>query len=88
MIKYDGRLLERARELRREMTPQERKLWYSFLRTYPVKFYKQKIIDGFIVDFDGEEEEDNPQETQKTKKKKRFISPFNLLSNSIHVIQH
>ena len=51
MIKYDGRLLTRARELRKEMTPQERKLWYNFLRHYPVKFYKQKIIDGFIVDF-------------------------------------
>ncbi len=51
MIKYDGRLLDRARKLRKEMTPQERKLWYNFLRGYPVKFYKQKIIDGFIVDF-------------------------------------
>lgn len=51
MIKYDGRLLPRAKELRKEMTPQERKLWYDFLQKYPVKFYKQKIIDGFIVDF-------------------------------------
>ena len=33
------------------MTPQERKLWYSFLRTYPVKFYKQRIIGPFIADF-------------------------------------
>ena len=51
MIKYDGRLLERAKELRKGMTPQERRLWYTFLRSYPIKFYKQKIIDGFIVDF-------------------------------------
>ncbi len=33
------------------MTSQERKLWYEFLRTYPVKFYKQRIIDNFIADF-------------------------------------
>ena len=33
------------------MTPQERKLWYMFLRDYPVKIYKQRIIDSFIVDF-------------------------------------
>ena len=33
------------------MTPHERKLWYLFLRTYPVKVYKQRIIDKFIVDF-------------------------------------
>lgn len=44
-------LLTRARELRRDMTEQERKLWYVFLRTYPVKFYRQKIIESFIVDF-------------------------------------
>ena len=34
------RLLNRAKELRRNMTPQEQKLWYQFLRTYPLKFYK------------------------------------------------
>ena len=44
-------LLSRARELRRSMTPQERKLWYCFLKNYPVKIYKQKIIGPFIVDF-------------------------------------
>ena len=43
--------LLQARKLRREMTPQERKLWYCFLKTYPVKIYKQKIINSFIVDF-------------------------------------
>ena len=50
-MKKDARLLDRARQLRKDMTPQERKLWYQFLRTYPVKFYKQKIIECFIVDF-------------------------------------
>ena len=44
-------LLENARRLRRDMTPQERKLWYLFLRAYPVKFYKQRIIGPYIVDF-------------------------------------
>ena len=44
-------MLNRAKELRRDMTPQERKLWYMFLRTYPVKFYKQRIVESFIVDF-------------------------------------
>ena len=33
------------------MTPQERKLWYLFLRDYSVKVYKQRIIGSFIVDF-------------------------------------
>ena len=33
------------------MTRQEKHLWYDFLRYYPVKMYKQRIIDNFIADF-------------------------------------
>jgi len=50
-IPKDNSQLENARRLRREMTPHERKLWYLFLRKYPVKVYKQRIIGSFIVDF-------------------------------------
>ena len=50
-IPKDNSRLEHARRLRREMTPHERKLWYLFLRKYPVKIYKQRIIGSFIVDF-------------------------------------
>ena len=50
-IPKDNSQLESARRLRREMTPHERKLWYLFLRKYPVKIYKQRIIGKFIVDF-------------------------------------
>lgn len=50
-IKKNNAMLPRARELRKQMTPQERKLWYLFLRRYPVKIYKQRIIESFIVDF-------------------------------------
>ena len=50
-ILKDNSQLENARHLRREMTPYERKLWYLFLRKYPVKIYKQRIIGRFIVDF-------------------------------------
>ena len=50
-IPKDNTQLENARRLRREMTPHERKLWYLYLRKYPVKIYKQRIIGKFIVDF-------------------------------------
>ena len=50
-ISKDNSQLENARRLRREMTPHERKLWYLFLRKYPAKIYKQRIIGRFIVDF-------------------------------------
>ena len=49
-IPKDNSQLKNARRLRREMTPHERKLWYLFLRKYPVKIYKQRIIGRFIVD--------------------------------------
>ena len=50
-IPKDNKQLENARRLRKDMTPHERKLWYLFLRKYPVKIYKQRIIGRFIVDF-------------------------------------
>ena len=50
-IPKDNTKLETARRLRRELTPHERKLWYLFLRNYPIKIYKQRIIDRYIVDF-------------------------------------
>ena len=33
------------------MTKEERHLWYDFLRYYPVRFLRQKVIDNYIVDF-------------------------------------
>ena len=50
-VRKNHKLLDRAKELRRELTPQERHLWYDFLQHYPVKVYKQRIIDSFIADF-------------------------------------
>ena len=50
-LPYDNQLTSRAKELRHDLTSQERKLWYDFLRAYPVKIYKQRIIESFIVDF-------------------------------------
>ncbi len=40
-----------ARKLRNEMTKQERHLWFDFLRTFDIQFYRQKVIENFIVDF-------------------------------------
>ena len=33
------------------MTKEERHLWYDFLRTYPIKFLRQKPLGKYIVDF-------------------------------------
>ncbi len=51
MRDYDRENISRAKELRKNMTPWERKLWYEFLRSYPVRFQRQKAIGHYIVDF-------------------------------------
>ena len=33
------------------MTKQEKHLWYDFLRTYPVRFSRQKVLGKYIADF-------------------------------------
>ena len=43
--------LNRAKHLRSEMTPWERKLWYTFLRKYPIHIYRQRPIGPYIVDY-------------------------------------
>ena len=50
-LKKNNSLLNVARILRHNMTRQEQHLWYDFLRYYPQKIYKQRIIDNFIADF-------------------------------------
>ncbi len=45
------KLKRNAQKLRREMTPQERRLWYDFLKPLPVTVHRQKVIGNYIVDF-------------------------------------
>ena len=49
--KQNSGLTENAKQLRKNMTKEERHLWYDFLREYPVRFLRQKVIDQYIVDF-------------------------------------
>lgn len=49
--KHNPKLTANARALRQNMTPEERHLWYDFLRSYPVRFLRQKVIDFYIADF-------------------------------------
>ena len=37
--------------LRKNMTKEEKHLWYDFLRTYPVRFTRQKVLSKYIADF-------------------------------------
>jgi len=50
-LPYDPRLIPCARELRHNMTPAERKLWYGFLCRFRHRMLRQRPIDRYIVDF-------------------------------------
>ena len=50
-LPYNPRLVERAKELRKNMTPAEKKLWYGFLRLFRYRVRSQRPIDNYIVDF-------------------------------------
>ena len=49
--KHNKILTENARYLRRNMTKEEKRLWYDFLKDYPIRFLRQKVIDTYIADF-------------------------------------
>ena len=49
--KYNKQLVPFAKQLRREMTKEERHLWYDFLRSYPVRFSRQRVLGKYIADF-------------------------------------
>ena len=51
MKEYNKANIPLAKNLRKNMTPWERKLWYEFLRDYPLRFQRQKAIGNYIVDF-------------------------------------
>ena len=50
-LAYNKRNIVLAKNLRKNATPQENRLWYDFLSKYEVRFQRQKAIDDFIADF-------------------------------------
>ena len=47
----NSKLRKNAQKLRREMTKEERRLWYDFLKQLPLTVNRQKVIGHYIVDF-------------------------------------
>ncbi len=50
-IEQNRNLLDRCKALRKNMTKQEKHLWYDFLNSHTFRWYRQKIIADYIVDF-------------------------------------
>ena len=51
MYPYNKELTEYAKELRKNMTPEEKHLWYDFLRYLPMTVKRQYVVGNYILDF-------------------------------------
>ncbi len=49
--KHNKAIVPAAKMLRKNMTKEEKHLWYDFLRTYQVRFSRQKVLGKYIADF-------------------------------------
>ena len=49
--KYNKNMIENAKFLRKNMTKEEKHLWYDFLKSLPITVNRQKNIGRYIVDF-------------------------------------
>ena len=47
----NSNLTKNSRLLRKNMTKEERHLWYDFLKALPQTVHRQKVIGSYIVDF-------------------------------------
>ena len=50
-LPYNSKLVDRAKQMRRNPTPAEKKLWDEYLKTFPHRVLRQRPIEHFIVDF-------------------------------------
>ena len=51
MIPYNKKLVSNAKTLRKNMTKEERHIWYDFLKKLPITVKRQHNIENYIVDF-------------------------------------
>ena len=49
--KHNKKIVPTAKMLRKNMTAEEKHLWYDFLKSYHIRFSRQKILGKYIVDF-------------------------------------
>ena len=86
--KHNKQLVPLAKKLRKNMTKEERHLWYDFLRSYPIRFSRQKVLGTYITDFysadarlvielDGSQHYE-AEEIQKDKDRTAFLEGYGL----------
>ena len=86
--KHNKQLVPLARALRKNMTKEERRLWYDFLRDYPVRFSRQKVLGRYIADFYSAEakliieldgsQHDEDENIRKDARRTEFLEAYGL----------
>ena len=51
MKAYNKELVVNAQALRKNMTPEEKHIWYDFFKKLPITVRRQHNIENYIVDF-------------------------------------
>ena len=51
MYPHNKKLTAYAQDLRKDMTPEERHLWYDFLKNLPITVKRQYVLENYILDF-------------------------------------
>ena len=91
-MEHNKKLTRLAQKLRKEMTEEESRLWYQYLRTYPVQFRRQITCGWYILDFycaraklaielDGSQHYD-PEKMKADRERTQFLE-----SNGIFVLR-
>ena len=89
-MEYKGNkgLVSNARSLRKNMTKEERHLWYDFLCSYPIRFSRQKVLGKYIADFycaqaklvielDGSQHY-NPENMKKDEERSEYLKGYDI----------
>ena len=72
------------------MTKEESDLWFGFLKNYPIRILRQKVIGGYIVDFycpqaklvievDGFQHELDPETKAHDEKRTQYLSKMGIV---------
>ena len=90
---YNKKLINNSRELRKNMTPEEKHLWYDFLKDLNITVHRQKVIFDYIVDFYIPSckiviEIDGSQHYEKGNRKNDKERDFKLNSEGIRVLRY
>ena len=90
---YNEKLINNSRNLRKNMTPEEKHLWYDFLKDLDITVHRQKVILDYIVDFYIPSskiviELDGSQHYEKENRKSDFERDLNLKTEGIKVLRY